>query len=180
MSELVIEYTFGQKHHSLRPLLSSFWKDNISAYHQEMNTYLPEGKTFQSNSASQSLLSRSPAAIVRDKGGKLVGIVFVALRSLNTELNLGTHAYFQRMYIIKSFRNASLAYRLNQKFMEGFIPAKRTRDHRADNLIIEISNPRLQNSFTRKYLNRLGFRMLGTNTLNEEIWHLPLETTFNM
>ncbi len=180
MSELVIKYTFGRNDYSLKPLLKSFWRDNISAYRQEMGSYLPKGKSFKSNSRSQSLLSRTPAAIVRDQSGKLVGIVIVALRSLNAELNLGTHAYFQRMYIIKNCRNASLAHQLNQRFLEGFVVAKGPRDHRAKNLIAEISNPRLQNSFTRKYLNRLGFRMLGSNTLNDEIWHLPLETTYNL
>ena len=180
MHELVIEYTFGQNDYSLRPLLNSFWRDNFAAYHQEIDGHQPKENAVKINSRSPSLLSRKPAATVRDRSGKLVGVVFVALRSLNAELNLGTHAYFQRMYIINSFRNASLAYRLNQKFLEGFVPAKGPRDHRANNLIVEISNPRLQNSYIRKYLNRLGFRMLGTNTLNEEIWHLALETTYNM
>ena len=180
MSELVIEYIFGQNNYSLRPLLNSFWIDNISAYRQEIDVHQRKENGVKVNSRSPSLLSRKPAATIRDRSGELVGVVFVELRSLFAELNLGTHAYFQRMYIIDSLRNASLAYRLNQTFLEGFVPAKRPRDHRANNLIVEISNPRLQNSYIRKYLNRLGFRMLGTNTLNEEIWHLALDTTYNM
>ena len=177
-----INYIFCKTDPTLRKHINSFWKENILIYYQEMDRYYPEGTFRKRNVSTNALPTNKPAAIARDRSGKIIGVIFVELRTLNEELNLGRYAYFQRMYIIKNFRNTNpnLAYRLNQTFLEGFIRAKGIRDHRAKHLILEIANPRLQNSFIRKYLHRLGFRLLGSNTINTEIWNLPLGTTYNL
>ena len=180
MSNLDINYIFCKTDPALQRNITSFWKDNILKYYDEMDTYHHEGKSLTREASNHTLLPRKPAAIARDKSGMIIGVIFVALRALNEELNLGRYAYFQRMYIIKNFRDANLAYRLHQTFIEEFIPAKDTRDHRAKHLILEIANPRLQNSFIRKYLDRSGFRLMGSNMLNAEIWSLSLETTYNL
>ena len=180
MCDSNIIYIFCKTDSTLREHLNSFWNENILIYIEEMDTYHPVGTFHKRNVTTNILLTNKPAAIACDKSGKIIGVIFVSLRALNKELNLGRFAYFQRMYVIKNFRNSNLAYRLNQTFLEGFIPAKGTRDHRAKHLILEIANPRLQNSFIRKYLDRSGFRLMGSNMLNAEIWSLSLETTYNL
>jgi GNAT superfamily N-acetyltransferase len=180
MSEFNIQYIFCNVDSTLQTSIKSFWKENITTYCQEMDTYSPNNKDLKTYSTYRASVARKPAAIAHDRSGKIIGIVFVALRPINQELNLGRCAYFQRMYIIKNYRGAKLAYRLHQTFLEGFIAAKGPRDHRAKHLMLIIGHPRLQNTFIRKYLDRSGFRLLGSNTIKEEIWHLPLETIYNL
>ena len=123
---------------------------------------------------------RQPAAIACNQSGQIVGIVVVVLRQLDSELNLGTHAYFQRMYVCDGYRSARLAHRLYQDFLQGFIAAKDCRDHRARYLMTENRNPRLRNAFIRKYFAKLGFRMLGSNDIDSEIWSLQLITSYSL
>ena len=54
------------------------------------------------------------------------------------------------------------------------------RYHRARCFMVENTNPRLSNSFVRGYFTKLGFRMLGSNDIDSEIWTLPLKTTYSL
>ncbi|KZR69411.1 hypothetical protein PMIT1313_01097 [Prochlorococcus marinus str. MIT 1313] len=180
MSDFVVQYIFGGVDNSLKKDIKCFWEDNISAYKLETNEHVVESKRTNSKAKVGPPLRRQPAAIARNRSGEVVGIVVVVLRQLDSELNLGTHAYFQRMYVSKNSRSARLAYRLYQDFLQGFIAAKDSRDHRARYLMAENRNPRLRNSFIRKYFTKLGFRMLGSNDIDSEIWSLQLITSYSL
>ena len=130
-------------------------------------------------------ISRQPASISRDQSGAINGIVFVVLRELEASLELGSHAYFQRMYITPAARyltiNLSyqrLANQLFRAFLEGFDREVEKRDHRAKVLLSENINPGLQKASMRRYFSRLGFQMLGGNQLGGEVWCKKLETRF--
>ena len=124
------------------------------------------------------IISRQPAAISRDHSGAINGIVFVVLRELDDSLGLGSHAYFQRMYIIPTSRHPQLANQLYRAFLEGFDRAVEQRDYRAKVLLIENFNKSLQTALMRRYFARLGFQMLGGNQLGGEVWAKKLETRF--
>ncbi|KGG33246.1 hypothetical protein EV14_1717 [Prochlorococcus sp. MIT 0703] len=62
--------------------------------------------------------------------------------------------------------------------MDNFLAASVDRDHRCSYLISKNINPRLKNSFIRKYFIKLGFRMLGIDDDGFEVWCLPLKTTY--
>ena len=124
-------------------------------------------------------ISRQPAAISRDQSGEINGIVFVVLRELETALELGSHAYFQRMYIIPGYRQPRLANQLFRSFLQGFDREVEKRDHRAKVLLAENINPGLQKASMRRYFARLGFQMLGGNQLGGEIWVRKLKTHFS-
>jgi hypothetical protein len=124
-------------------------------------------------------ISRQPAAISRDQTGAINGIIFVVLRELETALELGSHAYFQRMYVIPESRNPRLANQLFRTFLQGFDREVEKRDHRAKVLLSENINPGLQKASMRRYFARLGFQMLGGNQLGGEIWARKLKTHFS-
>ena len=129
-------------------------------------------------SQSKRPLSRHPAAIARDKNGVIIGIVYVVLREINSELNLGTHAYFQRMYVAPQSRRHRLANQLFRLFLHGFDNAVDWRDHRAKVLLAENVNPGLRKASMRRYFARLGFRMLGANRYGGEVWVRRLQVRF--
>lgn len=124
-------------------------------------------------------ISRQPAAISRDQSGLIDGVVFVVLQELDNSIELGSHAYFQRMYIIPESRRFGLTNRLFRVFLQGFDRAAEKRDHRANVLLAENINPGLQKAPMRRYFSRLGFQMLGGNQLGGEIWARKLKTHFS-
>ena len=124
-------------------------------------------------------ISPQPAVISRDQSGSINGIVFVVLRELESSLDLGSHAYFQRMYIIPKSRQPRLANQLFRAFLQGFDREAEKRDHRAKVLMSENINPGLQKASMRRYFARLGFQMLGGNQLGGEIWARKLKTHFS-
>ena len=124
------------------------------------------------------MLKRQPGAIARNQEGSIVGVVFVVLRELEAHLNLGSHAYFQRMYVLPQARSSRLANQLYKKFLEGFIGSVELRDHRASTLMAENINLGLQKGSVRRYFARLGFKMLGSNQLGGEVWLLKLRNQF--
>ena len=124
-------------------------------------------------------ISRQPAAISRDQSGLIDGVVFVVLQELDNSIGLGSHAYFQRMYIIPESRRFGLTNRLFRVFLQGFDRAAEKRDHRANVLLAENINPGLQKAPMRRYFARLGFQVLGGNQLGGEIWARKLKTHFS-
>ena len=182
-----IEFVFGEVNDQLKRELRVFWRQHGNAYQEEMKSFRAETAN---NQRSMDLLkkpiSRQPAAISRDQTGAINGIVFVVLRELETSLGLGSHAYFQRMYITPIARHLTinlsyqrLANQLFKAFLEGFDRDTEKRDHRAKVLLSENINPGLQKASMRRYFARLGFQMLGGNQLGGEIWVRKLKTHFS-
>ena len=124
------------------------------------------------------MLRRQPGAIARNQEGSIIGVVFVVLRELDAHLNLGSHAYFQRMYVLPEARSYRLTNQLYKKFLEGFISSAELRDHRASTLMAENINLGLQKGSVRRYFARLGFKMLGSNQLGGEVWLLKSRNQF--
>ena len=182
-----IEFVFGEVNDQLKRELRVFWRQHGNAYQEEMKSFRAETAN---NQRSMDLLkkpiSRQPAAISRDQSGEINGIVFVVLRELETSLGLGSHAYFQRMYITPIARHLTinlsyqrLANQLFKAFLEGFDREVEKRDHRAKVLLSENINPGLQKASMRRYFARLGFQILGGNQLGGEIWIKKLKTHFS-
>ena len=175
-----IEFVFGEVNDQLKRELRVFWRQHGNAYQEEMKSFRAETAN---NQRSMDLLkkpiSRQTAAISRDQSGEINGIVFVVLRELETSLGLGSHAYFQRMYIIPGHRQPRLANQLFRAFLQGFDREAEKRDHRAKVLLSENINPGLQKASMRRYFARLGFQMLGGNQLGGEIWVRKLKTHFS-
>mgnify|MGYP001500119540 len=182
-----IEFVFGEVNDQLKRELRVFWRQHGNAYQEEMKSFRAETAN---NQRSMDLLkkpiSRQTAAISRDQSGEINGIVFVVLRELETSLGLGSHAYFQRMYITPIARHLTinlsyqrLANQLFKAFLEGFDRDTEKRDHRAKVLLSENINPGLQKASMRRYFARLGFQMLGGNQLGGEIWVRKLKTHFS-
>ncbi|WP_255475732.1 hypothetical protein [Synechococcus sp. BIOS-E4-1] len=185
MTDPRIEFVFGEVNDQLKRELRAFWSQHRNAYQEELRSF----KTVSRNSHSleqidllKKPISRQPAAISRDQSGAINGIVFVVLRELETSLELGSHAYFQRMYITPIARNTfqqRLANQLFKTFLRGFDREVEKRDHRAKVLLAENINPGLQKASMRRYFARLGFQMLGGNQLGGEIWVRKLKTHFS-
>ncbi|WP_254933563.1 MULTISPECIES: hypothetical protein [unclassified Cyanobium] len=176
-SSFSIEFIFGNLNDGLRSELRSFWALNQTAFQAELQGFrsgLAQNRLLE----PKGLMKRQPAAIARDQGGEIIGIVFLALRELNAGLDLGTHAYFQRMYILPRERNARLANQLYLAFLAGFDNALELRDHRARYLLSENINVGLQSASMRRYFARHGFRILGSNQFGSEVWIRKLETLF--
>jgi hypothetical protein len=127
---------------------------------------------------SQRPLRRQPGAIARSEEGEIIGIVFLLLREISDETTLGTHAYYQRMYIAPEARNLKLVNRLFKAFLNGFEKAADSRDHRAKALTSVNNNPRLKIAYVRRYFARLGFSLLGDNKFGNEVWIKKLQTRF--
>ncbi|QNI89864.1 acyl-CoA N-acyltransferase [Synechococcus sp. ROS8604] len=182
-----IEFVFGEVNNQLKRELRAFWSQHGNAYQEELKSFRA---TLSNNQKRMGLLkkpiSRQPAAISRDQSGEINGIVFVVLRELEASLGLGSHAYFQRMYITPTARHLTinlsyqrLANQLFRAFLEGFDREVEKRDHRAKVLLAENINPGLQKASMRRYFARLGFQMLGGNQLGGEIWARKLKTHFS-
>lgn len=182
-----IEFVFGEVNDQLKLELRAFWGQHGNAYQEELKSFRA---TLSNNQKRMGLLkkpiSRQPAAISRDQSGEINGIVFVVLRELEASLGLGSHAYFQRMYITPTARHLTinlsyqrLANQLFRAFLEGFDREVEKRDHRAKVLLAENINPGLQKASMRRYFARLGFQMLGGNQLGGEIWARKLKTHFS-
>ena len=182
-----IEFVFGEVNNQLKRELRAFWSQHGNAYQEELKSFRA---TLSNNQKRMRLLkkpmSRQPAAISRDHSGEINGIVFVVLRELEASLGLGSHAYFQRMYITPTARHLTinlsyerLANQLFRTFLQGFDREVEKRDHRAKVLLAENINPGLQKASMRRYFARLGFQMLGGNQLGGEIWVRKLKTHFS-
>ena len=171
---------FGQVNNQLRSELKAFWKQNNKSYQEELKSFRSEfAKNRKSMGPPKKTISRQPAAISRDQSGLIDGVVFVVLQELDNSIELGSHAYFQRMYIIPESRRFGLTNRLFRVFLQGFDRAAEKRDHRANVLLAENINPGLQKAPMRRYFSRLGFQMLGGNQLGGEIWVRKLKTYFS-
>ena len=175
-----IEFVFGEVNNQLKRELRAFWSQHGKEYQEELKSFRA---TLSNNQKRIGLLkkpiSSQPAAISRDQSGKINGIVFVVLRELEASRDLGSHAYFQRMYIIPESRRFGLTNRLFRVFLQGFDREVEKRDHRAKVLLAENINPGLQKASMRRYFARLGFQMLGGNQLGGEIWARKLKTHFS-
>ena len=180
MTDPRIEFVFGEVNNQLKRELRAFWSQHGKEYQEELKSFRA---TLSNNQKRMGLLkkpiSRQPAAISRDQSGEINGIVFVVLRELEASRDLGSHAYFQRMYIIPGYRQPRLANQLFRAFLQGFDHVAEKRDHRAKVLLAENINPGLQKASMRRYFARLGFQMLGGNQLGGEIWARKLKTHFS-
>ena len=180
MTDPRIEFVFGEVNNQLKHELRAFWMQHGKEYQEELKSFRA---ALSNNQKRMGLLkkpiSRQPAAISRDQSGEINGIVFVVLRELEASRDLGSHAYFQRMYIIPGYRQPRLANQLFKAFLEGFDREVEKRDHRAKVLLAENINPGLQKASMRRYFARLGFQMLGGNQLGGEIWARKLKTHFS-
>ena len=180
MCEFSVEYVFGSVDKALAAELFDFWNLNQASYQAELKSFrsVRDSAGIEPLLIKQKVLKRQPGAIARNQEGSIVGVVFIVLRELETHLNLGSHAYFQRMYVLPQARSSRLANQLYKKFLEGFISSVELRDHRASTLMSENINPGLQEGFMRRYFARLGFKMLGSNQLGGEVWLLKLRNQF--
>ena len=181
MADPRIEFVFGEVTDQLRSELKAFWKQHGQAYQEELRSFrvASESHTAEQVGPLRSPLLRQPAAISRDQSGVINGVMFVVLRELDDSLGLGSHAYFQRMYIVPESRHYGLTNRLFREFLQGFDREAERRDHRAKVLLAENINPGLQKVPMRRYFARLGFQMLGGNQLGGEIWVRRLTTHFS-
>ena len=188
MSEQRIEFVFGEVTDQLRSELKVFWKQHGQAYQEELRSFRDgssHSHALQPADPPKKPLLRQPAAVSRDQSGVINGIMFVVLRELEESLGLGTHAYFQRMYMLPEARRKAkgiatpLANKLFEEFLIGFDREVEKRDHRANVLLAENINPGLQKAPMRRYFSRLGFQMLGGNQLGGEIWARKLKTHFS-
>ena len=179
MSETRVEFVFGVVDHLLDLELKDFWDRNGKAYTTQMQIFrgnLSPGS--ESLSLAGSPLSRHPAAIARDAYGEISGVVFVVLKELEASLGLGTHAYFQYMYVVPSSRNLRLSNSLFLKYLIGFEHSLEKRDHRAQYLIADNIHPGLRQASLRRYFSRRGFRMFGASGPRGEVWIKPLEVLY--
>ena len=180
MCEFSIEYVFGSVDKALAAELFDFWNLNQASYQAELESFrsVEDSAGIEPLFVKQKVLKRQPGAIARNQEGSIIGVVFVVLRELESHLNLGSHAYFQRMYVLPQARSYRLANQLYKKFLEGFISSVESRDHRASTLMAENINLGLQKGSVRRYFARLGFKMLGSNQLGGEVWLLKLRNQF--
>ena len=174
-----LECVLGCVDNQLKKELQEFWRQHQQPFQAELKAF----RALHAGSAAlfskpKRPLSRHPAVIARDEAGSIIGIVYVALSEINSSLNLGTHAYYQRMYIVPGARCFKLANRMFRLFLREFDSAVEWRDCRADVLLAENVNPGLRRAFIRRYFARIGFRMLGTNQLGREVWVRRLEVRF--
>ena len=174
-----IECVLGCVDNQLRTELQAFWRQHQQPFQAELISFRAlHGGSVTLFGQLERPLSRHPAVIARDEAGSIIGIVFVALREIDSSLNLGTHAYFQRMYIIPGARCTKLASGMFRLFLREFDSAVKWRDYRAEVLLSKNDNPGLQKPFMRRYFARIGFHMLGTNQLGREVWVRRLEVRF--
>ena len=181
LTESHIEFVFGQVNDQLKDELKAFWKQHGKVYQEELMTFRIASKNGPGSNQMDLLkkpISRQPSAISRDQSGAINGIVFVILRELEDLLELGSHAYFIRMYIDQESRHIASTNKLFRVFLQGFDRALEKRDHRAKVLLAENINPGLQKASMRRYFARLGFQMLGRNQLGGEVWCKKLQTRF--
>ena len=107
-----IEFVFGEVNDQLKRELRAFWSQYGNAYQEELRSFRVASTNSHSLKQMDLLkkpISRQPAAISRDQSGEINGIVFIVLRELEASRDLGSHAYFQRMYIIPESRHPRLA-----------------------------------------------------------------------
>ena len=107
MTKTRIEFVFGEVNDQLRSELKVFWAQHGNAYQEELRSFrvasIPS-HALEHMDVPKKPISRQPAAISRDQSGAINGIVFVVLREMETSIDLGSHAYFQRMYITPTAR----------------------------------------------------------------------------
>ena len=140
MTEPRIEFVFGQVNDQLKGELMAFWSQHGKAYQEELRSFRSASSNGYGSTQMDLLkkpILRQAAAISRNQSGEINGIVFVVLRELEDSLALGSHAYFQRMYIIPGYRQPRLANQLFRAFLEGFDREAEKRDHRAIILMSE-------------------------------------------
>lgn len=150
--------------------LQAFWRQHQEPFQAELKSFRAlHGGCAALFSQPERPLSRHPAVIARDEAGSIIGIVYVALREIDSLLNLGMHAFFQRIYITPRERCVKLANRMLRLFLREFDSTVEWRDYWAEVLLSENVNPGLRRTFLHRYFPRLGFRILGANRLGGEV-----------
>lgn len=180
MCEFRVEFVFGIVDKALAAELIDFWNLNQVSYQAELRSFrsVRDSAGIEPHLGKQKVLKRQPGAIARNQEGLIIGVVFIVLKELEAHLNLGSHAYFQRMYVLAEARSFHLMNHLYKMFLQCFIDSPELRDHRAGILISENINPGLQRGAMRRYFAKLGFKMLGSNQLGGEVWLLKLRNQF--
>ena len=174
-----IEFVFGRVDDALKVELQAFWGKHGDSFWAEMEAFAAVRLNGDlALNPSPRPLRRQPGAIARGAGGEIVAVLFVLLREVSGKPILGTHAYYQRIYVIPTARSLRLVNRLFKAFLAGFENATERRDPRAKALMSVHDNPGLKMAYVRAYFARLGFRLLGENKFGNEVWTKKLQTRF--
>ncbi len=163
-----------------------FWAEHCDYFHEEINSYgtchtedfidTPSLETPHNRNRPEIL----PAALARDCSGEIIGVVYVTFSEIDVSFLLGSHCYYQSMYIKKECRKTNLfrlVHPLYQTFLKGFLSEDCQRDCRAKYLLSKNVNPDLHKPASKRYFERVGFRTLGKHSDGFETWILPLETS---
>ena len=181
---LVFSFVFSDLNTRVSDDFKHFWADHGEYFHEEINSYgtcqtedfidSPGLETPQNQKKPEIL----PAALARDYSGEIIGVVYVTLSEIDVSFLLGSHCYYQSMYIRKEFRNNNsfrIVHPLYQAFLKGFLSKNCQRDRRAKYLLSKNVNPALHRPASKRYLERIGFRTLGKHSAGFETLALPLE-----
>lgn len=183
-SPLVFSFIFSDLNTGVPEDFQHFWAEHSESFHEDINSYgTCHTEDFIDNPGLETPHNRNrpeilPAALARDCSGEIIGVVYVTFSEIDVSLLLGSHCYYQSMYIKKEFRNNNLfriVHPLYQTFLKGFLPENCQRDCRAKYLLSKNVNPDLHRPASKRYFERVGFRALGKHSDGFETWILPLE-----
>ncbi len=176
-----IKFVFKHDNQFLKGEIIDFWKANKDSYLDELRSYYHFKAIDDADEwAFSSPTNSEVAAIARNNSNEIIGIAFVDLKEIDKSLSLGTHAYFQKVFVLSNYRSPKLTWRLFTCFVKGFSDAKSSRDFRAKSLVSENINPKMKNPYLRRCFSKLGYKMMGKNNFDGEIWYLPLKTSYKL
>ena len=156
--------------------LELFWAKHDRIYNESLETSIQANINSPNIkfSINSTTIEKEPAALARNINGSVVAVVFLYLRSLDPELGFGENAYFQHMYVPEENRTFRLTSGLYQYFLAEFIARASTYKKSVEYLMAENANPGLQTKGMRRYFAKSGFRYIGRNSLNSEVWALKI------
>jgi hypothetical protein len=177
-TEYTISFIFRRVSPSMRENIIEFWEEHredwlsITRQPETRNIFTVQN----TQTARSSALLQNAVCVAQANSGAIAGVAWIKVAMMPVDTNKSELIYFQRMYIAPEHRCVRLANQLINAFHHHLILSNQ-RSPLVKYLLAENTNPKLKTPVGRRLFIRRGFKFIGFNSYDNEIWKLALPPT---
>jgi len=177
-TEYTISFIFRRVSPSMRKNLIEFWEKHREDWIS--TTRQPESRNIftvpNTPRARSSALLQNAVCVAQANSDTIAGVAWIKVATMPVNRNQPELIYFQRMYIAPEHRCVRIANQLINAFHHHLIRSNQ-RSPIVKYLLAENANPKLKTPVGRRLFIRRGFKFIGFNSYENEIWKLALPPT---
>jgi hypothetical protein len=177
-TEYTISFIFKRVSPSMRENIMGFWEEHredwisITRQPETRNIFTVQNTP----TARSSALLQNAVCVALANSDTIAGVTWIKVAMMPVDTNKPELIYFQRMYIAPEHRCVRVANRLINAFHHHLIRSDQ-RSPLVKYLLAENANPKLKTPVGRRLFIRRGFKFIGFNSNENEIWKLALPPT---